>query len=180
MRPRVLRSAALILVATLGGQGCGYSLAGRGSFLPDYIRVIGIPTFANSTTVFNLETQVTQKVRSEFIGRGKFRILPDETGVDALLAGTISSVAIQPVSFSDQQLASRYIITMSANVQLQDKRENKVLWENPGLIFRQEFEAQSGQAALDPAAYFGQDSNALDRITTDFARSIVSAILEAF
>jgi hypothetical protein len=55
-----------------------------------------------------------------------------------------------------------------------------VLWENPSLAFRQEFEAQSGQLALDPAAYFGQDANALDRMTTDFARSIVSAILEAF
>jgi len=172
--------AVLGVLCVLCGEACGYSLAGRGSFLPDYIQVIGIPTFANSTTVFNLETQMTQKVRSEFIGRGKYRILPDATGVDALLSGTIASVTIQPVSFSDAQLASRYVITMTANVQLQDKKENKILWENPSLIFRQEFEAQSGQAALDPAAFFGQDANALDRMTTDFARSIVSAILEAF
>ena len=46
---------------------------------------------------------------------------------------------------------------------------------------RQEYEAQSGgQAQLDPAAFFGQDQNALDRMTTEFARTIVSAILEAF
>jgi hypothetical protein len=44
--------------------------AGRGSFLPDYIKTIGVPTFDNRTTLFNLETQVTAKVRSEFIGRG--------------------------------------------------------------------------------------------------------------
>ena len=59
-------------------------------------------------------------------------------------------------------------------------RENKVLWENPNLVFRQEYEAQSGQTQLDPEHFFGQDQNALDRITTEFARSIVSAILEAF
>ena len=58
-------------------QGCGYSLAGRGSFLPDYIKTIGIPMFANRTAVFNLETQLTEKVRAEFIGRGKYKILPD-------------------------------------------------------------------------------------------------------
>ena len=46
--------------------GCGYSLAGRGSFLPGYVKTIGIPTFLNRTTVFNLETQLTQKVRAEF------------------------------------------------------------------------------------------------------------------
>jgi hypothetical protein len=33
---------------------------------------------------------------------------------------------------------------------------------------------------VDPAAFFGQDAQALDRISADFARSIVSAILEAF
>ena len=45
------------------GAGCGYALAGRGSFLPAYIQTIGMPTFTNRTTVFNLETQLTQKVR---------------------------------------------------------------------------------------------------------------------
>ena len=106
---------------------------------------------------------------------------PDATSVDALLTGEITAVAIQPVSFTTQQLASRYTITMSARVELRDVRENKVLWENPNLVFRQEYEAQSaGQAQPDPAAFFGQDQNALDRMTTEFARSIVSAILEAF
>jgi hypothetical protein len=69
---------------------------------------------------------------------------------------------------------------MAARVELRDLHENKVLWENPGLIFRQEYDAQSGQTALDPTAFFGQDQNALERMTSDFSRSIVSAILEAF
>jgi hypothetical protein len=176
-----LVALCLTLVAVVVSlPGCGYSLAGRGSFLPDYIRTIGVPTFGNRTPVFNLETQLTQKVRSEFIGRGRYQIVPDATNVDALLTGDVTGVNITPVSFTDQQLASRYIITMTASVQLRDVRENKVLWENPGLVFRQEYEAQAGQTAADPAAFFGQDINALDRISTDFARSIVSAILEAF
>ena len=58
--------------AVVQRAGCGYALAGRGSFLPAYIRTIGIPTFSNRTNVFNLETMLTQKVRSEFIGRGKY------------------------------------------------------------------------------------------------------------
>ena len=175
-----MRRVALVLLCVLTLSGCGYSLAGRGSFLPDYIKTIGIPTFVNHTTVFNIETQLTQKVRSEFIGRGRYRIVPDAAGVDALLNGDITSVAIVPISFSAGQLASRYAIVMSARVELRDTKENKVLWENPSLIFRQEFDAQTGQTTLDPAAFFGQDANAMDRITTDFSRTIVSAILEAF
>ena len=161
-------------------SSCGYSLAGRGSFLPAYIKTIGIPTFANRTVVFNLETMVTQKVRSEFIGRGKYQILPEATGVDALLTGEVTAVSIQPASFTPNQLASRYAITMVARIELRDIRENKVLWENPSLMFRQEYDTSGNRAVVDPAAFFQQDTNALERMSTEFARTIVSAILEAF
>jgi hypothetical protein len=170
----------LCVLCGLSITGCGYALAGRGSFLPAYISTIGVPTFANRTTVFNLETQLTQKVRAEFIGRGRYRIVPDAKGVDALLTGEVLAVAISPASFDPQQIATRYSITMSAKVELRDMRDSKILWENPSLQFRQEYDAQSGANALDPAAFFGQDVNALERMSADFAQTIVSAILEAF
>jgi outer membrane lipopolysaccharide assembly protein LptE/RlpB len=173
-------SRGLALAIAVGTAACGYSLAGRGSFLPGYVRTIGVPTFVNRTTVFNLETLLTQKVRSEFIGRGKYQILPDTTGVDAVLTGEVTSVSIVPASFTTQQLASRYAITMTARIELRDVRENKVLWENSGVMFRQEYEATSGRGVTDPVAFFQQDTNALDRMATEFARTIVSAILEAF
>jgi len=160
--------------------GCGYALAGRGSFLPSYIQRIGIPTFINRTPVFNLETLLTQKVRGEFIGRGKYQILPESTNVDALMTGEVTSVSITPVSFTQEQLASRYALTLTARIELRDLRENKVLWENPSVTFRQEYDATTGRDSTDPAAYFQQDINSLERISTEFARTIVSAILEAF
>lgn len=175
------------LLGVLGGlcvllvsSGCGYSLAGRGSFLPAYIKTIGVPPFVNRTQIFNLETLLTQKVRSEFIGRGKYQILPQNSGVDALLTGEVTAVTSVPVSFSANQVASRYAITMTARVELRDLRENKVLWENPAVMFRQEHEATSGRSNTDPVAFFQQDAGALERMSSEFARTIVSAILEAF
>jgi hypothetical protein len=176
---RLLCGPCLLCVLGVFG-GCGYSLAGRGAFLPAYIRTIGVPTFTNRTTVFNLETLLTQKVRAEFIGRGKYQILPQNTGVDALLNGEVTAVTLTPASFTTQQLASRYAITMTARIELRDVRENKVLWENPSVMFRQEYEATSGRNNVDPVAFFQQDTNALERMSSDFARTIVSAILEAF
>jgi Lipopolysaccharide-assembly len=170
----------LCVLCAAGSAGCGYALAGRGSFLPAYIQRIGIPTFGNRTTVFNLETLMTEKVRGEFIGRGKYQILPESTGVDALLTGEVTAVSITPVSFTAQQLATRYALTMTARIELRDLRENKVLWENPSVMFRQEYDATTGSDSTDPAAFFQQDVNSLDRISTEFARTIVSAILEAF
>ena len=132
-------------------------------------------------------TRPARRLRSSVAGTASLRLdlsgswgQPAATGVDAVLTGSVTAVSIVPVSFTAQQLASRYAITLTARVELRDVAADVVLWENPGLVYRQEFEAQSGQAVLDPSAFFGQDASALDRITTDFARSIVSAILEAF
>jgi hypothetical protein len=177
---RLALPCALIASAILSSD-CGYSLAGRGSFLPAYIRTIGVPQFVNRSTVFNLETMLTQKVRAEFIGRGKYQVLPQNTGVDAVLNGEVTAVTITPSSFNPQtQLASRYAVTMIAKIELRDLRENKVLWENPSVAFRQDYEATTGRSVTDPSAFFQQDTNALERMSGEFARTIVSAILEAF
>ena len=176
-----MKAIAVLLSVAAMTSGCGYSLAGRGSFLPAHIQVVGIPQLANTTPFFQVEQVLTEKLRTEFIGRGKYRIVPETQGVDAVLTGEITGVSITPLTVNTQQLASRYTITMTARADLRDTRDNKVLWENASLVFREEYEAQGGVAgAVDPAAFFGQDQNALDRMTTEFSRSIVSAILEAF
>jgi len=166
----------------IASSACGYSLAGRGSFLPAYIRTIGVPTFTNRTNVFNLETLLTQKVRAEFIGRGKYQILPQANDVDGLLNGDVTSVTITPVGFNPQQnnMATSYSVAMTARIDFRDQHENKTLWENPGITFRQDYPATSGRSTTDPVAFFQQDANALERMSTEFARTIVSSILEAF
>jgi hypothetical protein len=49
-------------------------------------------------------------------------------------------------------------------------------------VYREEFDlvTATGTGALDASAFFGQGGNALDRLATDFARSVVTSILEAF
>lgn len=180
-----VRAARLGLIAALvamvaGSSSCGYALAGRGSFLPDYIRTIGIPLFVNQTTVFDVEQLLSQRVRAEFIGRGKYRVTPDATGADAVLTGTIANITLAPSAFNDQQFATRYAVTVVMRIEFRDLREDKVLWENPSLVFREEFEVTTGSGALDVNAFFGQSSNALERVASEFARSVVTSILEAF
>lgn len=168
-----------LLIAVLAHGGCGYSLAGRGSFLPAYIKRIGVPQFTNNTPVFELDRQITDKVRSEFIGRGKWTIVPDAAGVDGLVTGIISSVTLTPVAFNTSQQATRYALTLSAQVEFKDLRTNKVLWTNPSMQYREEF-ALDPTSAVDTTTFLGQDVNARDRMANEFARALVSAILEAF
>ena len=169
----------LLAGAAASGNGCGYALAGRGSFLPAYIQTIGIPQFSN-TTPYEIEQAFTEHVRSEFIGRGKYKVLPQTTGVDAVLTGEILSLTVAPASFTDQNQAQRYFVSVVAKMEFRDLKTNNVLWENPSLVVREEYEAAQGTSATDPNAFFGQEANALERITTEFARSVVSSILEAF
>ena len=179
IRLRRLAAVALLLVAALASANCGYSLAGRGSFLPTYIRTIGIPLFTNNTSVYDIERRITQRVHAEFIGRGKYKVQPQELGSDAVLSGEISSVTLSPAAFTDEQQASRYVLTLVARIEFKDLKANKVLWSNPAWQFREEYEI-TNTATLDPNAFLGQDVNALDRLAAEFARSVVSAILEAF
>jgi hypothetical protein len=179
MTPMKWLSRIVLLAALVAHSGCGYSLAGKGSFLPAYIKRIGVPMFTNNTAVFDLDRQVTERVRSEFIGRGKYTIVPDSTGVDALLTGVIASVTLTPVTFNPAQQATRYALTLSASVEFKDLRANKVLWTNPSMQYREEF-ALDPTSALDLNSFLGQDVNARERMANEFARALVSAILEAF
>ena len=169
------------LVALFFSSGCGYALAGRGSFLPADIQVVGIPQLLNQSTFFNVEQVLTEKVRSEFIGRGKYRVVAEAAGTDAVLTGTITGLSVSPIAFNADQLASRYAFTMTMKVEFTDARTARVLWSNDVLTFREEYElATRGTTAIEGAAFLDQERSSFDRIATDVARSVVTAILEAF
>jgi hypothetical protein len=177
--------AALILavvVVSLASVACGYALAGRGSFLPPDIRVVGIPLFENRTNITRIEQIITEKIRTEFIQRGnKYDIRPTTTGADAVLTGTITALVTQPVGFTEQQLASRYLFTVTMRVQLNHARTNEVLWSNESLTFREEYDTRTrGTTQLDTAVLLEQEGPAVERLSTELARHVVSAILEAF
>lgn len=177
------RHAALAVAASVAlsvlSSGCGYSLAGRGSFLPAYIKTIGLPLFTNNTPLFDIERRLTDKVRSELIGRGRFSVTPDRTGVDALLTGEVLAINSAPVAFNQQQQATRLAITLVAKIEFRDLKTNKVVWSNAAWQFSEQYDVTS-TASADANAFLGGNINAQERLATEFARSVVSAILEAF
>lgn len=171
----------VVLALAVAGSGCGYALAGRGSFLPDYIRIVGIPQLQNGSSFFQVEQVLTEKIRTEFIGRGKYTVVPDVAGADAVLSGAISSITVQPVGFTEQQLASRYLFTLTMKVQFVDSMTGMILWSNDSLTFREEYELTTrSSTALEGASFLSQERSSFDRISNDIARTVVTAILEAF
>ena len=171
----------IALVLALTSSGCGYSLAGRGSFLPDYIRVVGIPQLVNQSTFFQVEQILTEKIRTEFIGRGRYTVVPNAEGADAVVTGAVTSITVQPVGFTEQILASRYLFTLTMRVEFTDARTTKVLWSNPALTFREEYELTTrSNVEIQGDTFLTQERNSFDRISDDVARTVVTAIVEAF
>ncbi len=174
------RRDALWLGAGVMASGCGYALAGRGNSLPATIVSIGVPQFFNQSTTADIDRVLTDAVRAEFQTKGKYRILPDATGVDGLLVGRVLNVVLQPSAFTSQNQVSRQLIIVSASIEFTEVLESRVIWANPSFQARDEFDVTTGVSATDPSALFAQDASALERLGRNFARSVVTSIFEAF
>lgn len=174
------RRDALWLGASALASGCGYALAGRGNSLPASIVSIGVPLFVNQSTTPEVDRVLTEAVRAELQTRRRYRIVPDATGVDALLIGRVLNVVLQPSGFTEQNQVARNLIIATASIEFRDMQADRVLWANPSFQARDEFEVTTGSTANDPTALFTQDANALERLARGFARSVVTSIFEAF
>jgi hypothetical protein len=179
---KVTHGLVLIVAAAITASGCGYALAGRGSFLPADIKVVGIPLLENRTTRLRVEQVMTEKIRTEFINRARrYDFRPTTAGADAVLSGTIMGIDLQAVGLTDQQQASRYLFTVTMRVLFTDTRNGQVLWANEALTFREEYDLKTrGNGQLDGAVLLEQEGPAVERLSTDLARAVVTAILEAF
>ncbi|HEU4401093.1 MAG TPA: LptE family protein [Candidatus Polarisedimenticolia bacterium] len=177
MRPRTLhRFLAAPLAAVLAASwGCGYHLSGRSTTLPSGLRSIGIPTFVNRTSRPELEQRVTEHVIDELTTRGRVRIVPGEEGAQAVLHGTILSYVVNPVVISQLGRATRYEILITAHVILTETTTDKVLWEDDHFLFKRQYDV-----AASPQTFVDQEIVAIDDVATDFARGVVTSILERF
>jgi hypothetical protein len=187
MRQRSEKVRAFLIVgaacafAAGASSGCGYSMAGHGKFLPDYIRTIGVPQCINQgSPIFDIDRVLTERVRQEFAGHGHYKTQPDSTNVDAVLSCAIKGSTSAPTAFNSSNQATRYAFVITAAIEFKDTKADKVLWSNPSMQVREEYDVSTGTNINDPAAFFGQDQNALQRLAQTFARSVVTSILEAF
>lgn len=179
----MMRAAGLALVAAgLPLAACGYALLGHGVTVDPSIKRIGVPVFRDDTGKAGLDQKISQQVISELLKRGKWDVVPEATGVDALVEGELVSYNVAPVGFSEAEpgetrttQASRYAIILTARVRYAKTGQSEPLWESPAFSARDEYDVGD-----DPAAFFDREEQALDRLANAFARSLVSAMLEAF
>jgi len=159
--------------------GCGYALAGKYNNMPAHIKRIGVPTFQNLSPIADLDRLFTEAVKAELRSRGKFTIVSDATGVDAVLTGSILSVAFEPMAFSPTQQASQYSVTVIATGDFKEIKDSKT---HPTQSIRamEPYDLPSGALVTDLASLFIQDRNALERLAKKFADTLVTQILDMY
>ncbi len=155
---------------------CGYHTAGHAVTLPANVQTIAIPAFVNQTQTYKIEQKLTAAVVREMVTRTHYRIVNEPTeAADATLRGTVVTTSTSPLTYDSQTgRASSALVVVTARVTLTD-RQGKILYENPSYLFREEY-----QVSRELSSFFEEDSPALERLSREFARTLVSNVLEGF
>jgi outer membrane lipopolysaccharide assembly protein LptE/RlpB len=175
IRREVASSAGMVLVLGLL-TACGYHTAGHAVTLPTDVRTIAVPDFVNDTETYKIDQRLTAAVIRELVTRTRYHIVSQAgDAADATLHGEVLSTYAAPLTYDSQtgRVAS-VLITVSMKVSLND-RHGKVLYQNPSYVFREQYEV-----SRELSSFFEEDSPALQRLSQDFARTLVSNILEGF
>jgi hypothetical protein len=169
------RWCAVALAASFSA-GCGYHVGAHGDLMPSSVKTIAIPAFGNVTTRYKMARLLPQDIAREFVSRTRYRIVADPNEADAVLTGTVANFNAFPTisdPVSGRATAAEAVVTL--HITLKDRRTGKTLFSKLGAEYRERYEI-----ALDPKEYFDESGPAMERISRDVARGVVSAILESF
>ena len=165
--------AALALLLSL--SGCGYHVADTAHALPPEVRTIAVLPWGNVAIQYKLSDSLGESISRELITRTRYRVVSDPAKADAVLSGAVANLSsaatvVDPVT--GRSTGAQLVVQIQ--VRLMDKN-GKVLFTRPNLEFRERYEI-----SIDPRQYFDESEPALQRLSHDVAKTVVSAILENF
>jgi hypothetical protein len=167
--------AGAALAAFAFAAGCGYHLSGKGDLMPASTKTVAVD-FRNATTRYDLARMLPADVTREFLTRTRYKVIEDRTQADVILHGTVVNMFPSPTT-SDPNTgrATGALVLVLLNLSLTERATGKTLWARNGWDFRERYEVST-----DPQVYFDESGPAMQRLSRDVARAVVSTILEHF
>jgi hypothetical protein len=171
------RAAAVVLAAAaVIATGCGYHVAGKANLVPADIHTIAVLPFGNVSTQYRLSDYLGEAISRELLTRTRYSIVADPGKADAVLSGAVANLitaatVLDPAT--GRSTGAQVVVILQ--VRLQENKTGKMLFERPSLEFRERYEI-----SVDPKQYFDESQVALQRLSRDVGRTVVSAILENF
>lgn len=172
-------SAAFIALA-LGVSlmaSCGYHVVGQQNLVPKTVSTIAIPPFQNATVRYRLTDLLPEAVSREFISRTKYQIVNDPTQADAVLRGTVLNYVAYPTLIDQTNgRTSAVQINVGLNISFVERATGKVIYSQPNYLVHERYEL----SATNDTQYFDESSPAVQRLSKDVARDLVTSILTNF
>lgn len=167
---------ALAALALAAACGCGYHVSGHSDLMPASIHTICVPAFTNLTVRYRLTDHLPEAIAREFISRTRYRIVAEPDQADAVLTGGVIGYLSYPTVFDPATgRASTVQFQVTMNIKLTERATGKALYSAPNFTARNQYEIST-----NPRDYFEESDTALDRLSREVARSVVSAVLEHF
>ncbi len=161
------------LVVFLLASHCGYRIASHNRLDPELDSIAVV--LENESQTFEVEQILARALIRTLVQQTDYRIVSDPSQADGVLKGTIIRVTANPVTFGRGSFGSTFVVILTAKLELQDRRQEKVLFRNDRFVFREQYVISS-----DVENFFSELNPALERIAVDFASSVVSSIREGF
>ena len=176
MRASIRRVALASLVLTLLPlAGCGYSLVGRGTNVPEDVREVYLSPFENRTQRQQLDQYVTEAIAEELTTRRRFDVVGERGNADADLSGVVTAFGLTPITFDNQGRATEFEISVTARVIFQRTPGEEVLWRADNYVFRETYEVDLGEGG-----FLDREEEAIRDAAERFAETMVSDLLEGF
>jgi hypothetical protein len=158
-------------------SSCGYHVAGQANLVPKTVHTIAVPPFGNATVRYKLSDSLPEEISREFIARTRYQVVNDPTQADAVLRGTVIGYLAYP-TLIDQATGrtSGLQIIVRMDVSLTERSTGKVIFARPYYEAHERYEL----SVTNNLQYFDESGAALQRLSKDVARDLVSSILENF
>ena len=163
-------------VAALSLASCGYHVGGKADLMPASVHTIAIPAFSSLSTRYKLVDMLPEEIGREFVGRTRFRIVPDPSVADAVLHGSVTSVGVYPTVTDPTTSKSTSVrVSVVISVSLFERTTGRLLYSRASWSFHEDY-----ATATDPHQFFDESGPAFDRLSHDVARDVVSSVVENF
>jgi hypothetical protein len=166
-------SVSVLFIFVSGFTDCYKPVTGTG--MPKYIKTVAVPAFQAEARGlrYRVESRFTDAVTREIIRRGNgLKVQGSRDGADAVIEGTIRDFSFSGVLLDREGRARVYEVTIVTAVTVRDLHNDKILYDNQNLTFRDSFEFSE-----DPRSFFNEEDPAVERMARAFSESIVSTIV---
>lgn len=168
-------AACALIAVTAALAGCGYSLVGRGTNVPEDVREVYLSPFENRTQRQQLDQFVTEAIAEELTTRRRFDVVGEQSNADADISGVVTAFGLTPITFDDQGRATEYEISVTAQVLFRRIPGDEVIWRADNYVFRETYEVELGEGG-----FLDLEEQAIRDAAERFAETMVSDLLEGF